>query len=161
MTNYITDNLVIEGAEILFRNFAGAKTQYNAEGRRNFCVIIPDDELAAKMAKDGWNVKYLRPREEGDPERPYIQVKISFSGRPPMVKLITSSGQTMLDEDTINILDYADIKNVDLIVGPYNYNINGRSGVTGYVRSMYVTIQEDEFASKYAEPSPSDVPFDI
>ena len=157
--NYVTDNLVIENAEILFRNFSGAQSQYNPKGSRNFCVIIPSDDLAEKLSSDGWNVKYLQPREEGDPARPYIQVRVSFSGRPPIIKMITSSGQTMLDEHTINMLDYADISNVDLIVGPYNWNVNGKSGVKGYVRSMYVTIREDEFAAKYATPSPDDIPF--
>lgn len=157
--NYVTDNLVIESAEILFRNFSGVQSQYNPAGSRNFCVIIPTEDIAEKLSADGWNVKRLRPREEGDPERPYIQVNVSFSGRPPIVKMITSSGQTMLDEETIGMLDYADISNVDLIIGPYNWNVNGKSGVKGYVRSMYVTIREDEFAAKYAAPSPDDVPF--
>lgn len=164
MSNYITDNVSIEDAEILFRNFAGKQSAYNPAGSRNFCVIIPDDALADKMAADGWNVKRLRPREEGDPERPYIQVNVSFNGRPPMVKLISSSGQTILDEDSIDMLDFVDIDTVDLIVSPYNWRVNGKSGVKGYLRSMYVVVQEDEFAKKYAPssangPADDDLPF--
>ena len=161
MAERVTEQLTIENADILFRNFSGKQTQYNAAGNRNFCVIIPSEELASKMAADGWNVKYLQAREEGDPDRPYIQVNVSFGGRPPLIKLITSDGQTTLDESTVDMLDWADIKNVDLIVNPYNWSVNGKHGVKGYVKSLYVTIQEDEFAKKYKTPSPDDmnVPF--
>lgn len=158
MTKYITDTVSIEDAELLFRNFSGAQSPYNPAGSRNFCVIIPDEGLAEKMAGDGWNVKRLRPREEGDPERPYIQVNVSFTGRPPMIKLFSSSGETMLDEESVSMLDFVDIKTVDLIISPYNWTVNGKSGVKGYLRSMYITINEDEFAKKYAH-SQDDIPF--
>lgn len=157
----VVDNLSIEGAEILFKNFSGAQSQYNPAGNRNFCVIIPDISLAKKMAEDGWNVKWLQPRDEGDESRPYIQVNVSYKGRPPLIKTITSHGQTLLDEETVGMLDWADISNVDLIVNPYNWEVNGKRGVKGYVKAMYVSIAEDEFAAKYQEPTPFDenVPF--
>ena len=158
MSNYVTETVSIEHADILFRNFSGAQSAYNPAGSRNFCVIIPDEGLAQKMLEDGWNVKRLRPRNEGDPERPYIQVNVSFSGRPPMIKMFSSSGQTVLDEESVSMLDFVDIENVDLIVSPYNWTVNGKSGVKGYLRSMYITIQEDEFAKKYAN-SDEDLPF--
>lgn len=156
----VTENLVIEDAEILFRNFSGAASQYNNAGKRNFCVIIPTEELAEKLTRDGWNVKYLQPKNEGDEPRPYIQVNVSYNGRPPLIKTITSNGQTQLGEDTVSMLDWADISKVDLIISPYNWELNGKSGVKGYVRSMYVTIEEDVFAARYSAPSPEDsVPF--
>ena len=57
--------LMIENAKIIFRNFAGKEGMYNAEGDRNFCVLLEDD-LAEQLVKDGWNVKTLRAREEDD-----------------------------------------------------------------------------------------------
>src|SRR3954465_11535199 len=35
------------------------------EGDRNFAVLL-DDEVAAAMNEDGWNVKWLKPREDAE-----------------------------------------------------------------------------------------------
>ena len=148
--------VMFEDAEIIFKNFAGREGQYNVAGNRNFAVIIPDEKTAQDLIKIGWNVKYLKAREEGDEETPYLPVAVKFEGRPPNVVMITSRARTKLDADTIEALDYADISKVDLVVNPFDWNANGKSGTKAYLKTMFVTINEDELERKYAMEEPGD-----
>lgn len=150
----VTDNIKIEGAKLIYKNFRGLGNNFNSEGNRNFGVLI-DDELADKLIADGWRVKRLRAKED-DPdqyEQPWMPVKVKFGQYPPIAVLITSRGKTRLDEETIGQLDFASIKTVDLIIRPYNYPaMNGRpAGVSAYLKSLYVTVNEDDLALKYAD----------
>lgn len=147
------DNTVLmEGVRIIFRNFAGKEGQYNREGDRNFAVLL-DDATAEAMTEDGWNVKWLQPRseEEGETRQAYLPVSVNFRGRPPRIVQITSRGRTNISEDSVEVLDWVDILNVDLIVRPYAWTVNGKSGIKAYLQSLYITIQEDPLEQKYAE----------
>lgn len=139
---------MVEDATIVFRNFEGRETQYNRKGDRNFAVIL-DEDTAVQMLDDGWNVKYLTARDEGDTDTPYISVAVNFENRPPRVVLLTSSSRTQLNVDTVEVLDFADIKLVDLIARGYDWSVGEKSGTKAYLQSMFVTINEDALEKKY------------
>lgn len=144
------DNLRIEDTRVIYRNFAGKPTKYNVQGgKRTVGIILPDVETGEALAKDGWNVKYLRDRDTDEVDAAFISAKISYDNKPPKIVIVTNRKQTYLDAESVEILDYADIQNVDAVLTPYVYDVGGKSGISAYVKTMYVTVQEDEFADKY------------
>lgn len=145
------ENVTLEGVKLIFSNFGGAEKPFNKEGDRNFGVLL-DDETAEAMQLDGWNVKYLKPRDEGDKPQAMIRVKVNMkSGRKPRIFMVTSRNKTMLDEASAEVLDWSNIKAADVTLNPYAYDVNGNTGITAYLVSIYATIEEDYLDLKYAD----------
>ena len=134
--------VVIKKAQIIFRNFSGSAKRFNEEGRRNFCVLLTDD-MANVMERDGWRIHWPA---ETNPDRdrllPYLKVNVSFSKIPPVIYLVSSKGKKMLNEDTVKILDWAEIDHVDM-------KLNKSRNNGAYLRSLWVFIVEDELEEMY------------
>lgn len=144
-----TNNIILEDATLMFRNFAGREREFNSEGDRNFSVLL-EPKMAKAMKDDGWRVKQLKPREEGEEGDYHLKVNVNYAkGRPPRVVLISSRGRTDLGSDEVDILDWADIKKCDLIVNGWWSDMAG-GGYSGFLKSLFVTINEDDLELKYA-----------
>lgn len=151
----MTDNkkesyVLLEDCKIIFRNFTGKETPMNREGDRNFCVLL-DPANSENLMAEGWNVKHLQPREDGDLPQPYLQVKVAFGKYPPRVVMFTATGRSDLDEKSIANLDWAEIKKADLTIRPYSWDVQGKAGIKAYLKSLYITIVEDPLELKYLD----------
>ena len=137
--------ITIRNATIFKSNFSGKEVPpYNPEGRRNFCVFIDDLNVAEDMEKDGWNIRWLQPRNEGDSKKAFLSIAVNFTKRPPKIVLLTSKGETVLTEETVGMLDWAEKEQVDLTINPRPWVDNGRNRIKAYLRTLKVRIYEDE-----------------
>jgi hypothetical protein len=152
----VTENINIANARIGFRNFSGKEGQYNPQGNRNFVVFLDDINVAKALEEEGWNIRWLDPRDPAEEAQPILSIRVQYSYYPPKIILVNSEGkQTNLREEDVSILDWADIERVDVTVRPYNYNVHGKDGVKAYLKTMYVTLQEDPWEKKYINPPDS------
>lgn len=147
--NNRSNNITLEDVTIAFRNFSGAESSYNRAGDRNFAILL-DAETADRLARLGWNVKTLNAREEGDEPQPYIQVALSYKVREPKIAIVTSKGMTYLPEGLVDQLDWVDIETADVILNPYEWRVNGKTGIKAYVTTLVVKIVEDYLINKWS-----------
>ncbi len=143
----------LENVRIGFRNFEGREGPYNKAGDRSFAVFL-DRVTAEAMAADGWNIKF--PKEslnqidpDQEPRDAYLQVTVGFDFYPANVILVSNGRPTKLTEQEVQMLDWAEIENVDLVLRPYEWSVNKSSGIKAYLKSGYFTIVSDPFAHKY------------
>jgi hypothetical protein len=149
------ETITIEDAELVWPNFKGKEGRFNRDGQKTFCIFLPEAEVDGLKA-NLWNVKYTNPREDDEDHviRPYLPVEARFDPKPPKIVMITNEGKTrtFLDEDSVEVLDYADIKTVDVVLNPYDWTMpNGDTGRKAYLKTMFVTINEDALERKYAK----------
>lgn len=144
------NNLIVEDARIAVKNFSGKETQYSRSGTRYFCLLL-DPDTAEKMARDGWKVKTFKLRSGEDVPQSYIQVEVRFNAYPPKIVMVTKSGKIMLTEETVGMLDWTEITKIDVVVRPRYWETGNASGIKAYLKTMYVTIEEDEFEGSYAD----------
>lgn len=148
--NFERNILQIEDARIIYRNFAGIGSKYNREGDRNFAVIIPNQEIADELIKDGWAVKIKPPRDVDDSPFMYLPVKVRFNNRGPAAYVKSGSSVQRLNEDTIGMLDEIDIQSVDMDLKPYDWEVNGKTGRSAYLQAINVIQNIDRFGAQYA-----------
>ena len=141
--------LEIEDARIMFRNFRGEGDKFNREGERNFSVVIPNEEIAEELRRDGWNIKEKMVEDGTVYYR--LPVKVKFSARGPAAYVVSGSNATRLNEDTIAMLDEIDIQSVNMDIRPFEWEVNGKTGRSAYLQAIEVIQNIDRFGAKYAE----------
>lgn len=155
----IRNNLELENTQIIFKNFSGRRDDFNAEGNRHFSIVITDRSLVEELIESGYNVKRFKETDENNNPDYYLQVKVKFGDYSPTIKMITGVAKVNLNEDTVCNLDNADIAYADLIITPYHWERQGRTGTSAYLKTGYFVLEEDRFASKYNESNDDEIPF--
>lgn len=170
--NYIT----IENTRFIFTtNFSGDPSRSNfGDDRRTCSIIVPSEEQAKDLSKAGFTVKATKPssRRGDDPDNfvpeYFVDTQVKYKKRngeavkyPPSVNLIPGPGQpkVALTEETIGCLDHIRVKNVNVVLNPWERD-DGSLGL--YIRTLYVEqdTDDDPFASRYSvEPEFADEPF--
>lgn len=144
--------LKLANVRIGFRNLEGREGPFNRKGERSFVVFL-DSVTAENLLSQGWNVKYPKPNPEIAPEEdirePHIQVTVAFENFPPDVYMIANNNPTKLTENSIATLDWAELENIDLVIRPYTWEVQGNSGIKAYLKKGYFTIVSDQFTDKY------------
>ena len=176
--------LRLTNTRMIFKNFSGKKSDFNAEGDRNFGAVIMDPETVKYLVEDGIRVKTLRPRPD-DPdgqETYWMKVKVNFASRqPPKIYLIKADPEdpenqskmtsVQLDEETVNQLDWihpSSILRIDMNIRFSRYpDRPGRpGGISNYLDALYVTVEDDPLERKYrgirgvGDSGDDDLPFD-
>lgn len=163
----MASQLSLKSARVGFKNFRGLEGDYNRAGDRNF-VIFMDPEEAKILEEEGWNIKWpklsLEEVDAGEENQyrrdPYLPVSVDMVKYPANIFIVREDPQspsanaqgfvtTQLDANSVDVLDTAIILNADVVIRPYNWSVNGNSGVKAYLKNMYVELDEDEFSSQY------------
>lgn len=151
------NNLIIENARIIFKNFSGVPGKYNKDGRRSFNVVIEDQDTALNLKAQGYNIKPLPPKDPQDDLVYILKVTVEFNSKnPPKVYKISGDGSRVsLGAESVSCLDYVTIKSADLNINPWDYSRNvpikdGEPWISAYLNSGYFVVDEDPLEAKYA-----------
>ena len=165
MPNNLPRTIAIEDTRFIFStNFAGdaSNDRFNDE-RRKANLIIPDEKLAHDLLDMGFKVRMTKPRQDDDPEnyKPeyFVPILLKYRTRDgrevrylPKVYLVKDGGTPiLLDEDTVGTIDKIRVKNVNVVLNPYEYDPI-KKAVSLYVRTMYVEqdMDDDPFQNRYS-----------
>lgn len=161
------NDLEIEDAQIkwAWSHFNGAADTFNAEGNRDFVVVLnPDYARSLMEIPEGWNIKEYEGREEGDESEFTIKIKISYRFEPPKIFFLKEkevvdpeTGEKSMqlrkfrveNEAELNDITRATVKRIDFVAKPSRWMRNGEAGVTPYLSEMYVHMQESKIGSQY------------
>lgn len=150
-------NITIFGARVRYRNFSAKPDKFEPIGTRFFSVFL-DNDLAERLALDGWNIKWKAPVHPQDPPQAYLKVYVRFSHYPPKIKTVTAEGKRSLEEKDVSKLDWADVEKWNLIIRPYHWDVAGKRGIKAMLQSMTVYIAEDELEAELRDVPDLDSP---
>ena len=146
-------HLELEGVKLIFKNLKGEKTLYKPAGYRGFSVLIEDHDMAAHLISLGWPLKQLNPPDADFPDdfSYHLPVRVNFDSRyPPQVFRVKGEDVLPLTESSVAMLDHATIMYADLDIAPNEWHVQGNSGISAYLNTMYAVVRQTRLDAKYA-----------
>lgn len=160
----IGKTIAIDNTRFIYQTqFSGDPTKDRfGDARRKCNILIPDMEQVRDLIKAGFTVRETKPRPDEDladfqPEY-FVTAILKYRNRngmpvkyPPKVYLVNENDEPVLQsEDTIALLDDMRIRNVNVILNPYEYD-PANHGMSLYIRTMYVEqdMDDDPYAALY------------
>lgn len=160
----IGKTIAIDNTRFIYQTqFSGDPTKDRfGDARRKCNILIPDMEQVRDLMKAGFTVRETKPRPDEDPNdfQPeyFVTAILKYRNRngmpvkyPPKVYLVNENDEPVLQsEDTIALLDDMRIRNVNVILNPYEYD-PANHGMSLYIRTMYVEqdMDDDPYAALY------------
>ncbi len=135
-----------------FSHFDGRAGTFNDEGDHNFTIIL-DPEFAETLLEvpDGWNVKKYQPADETEPPEYTLSVKISYRFEAPKIFFIRGDRKYKANQEDLGDIRRSSAEKINIVVTPSRWVNGNRTGVSAYLREMYVTIRESRFADEYRD----------
>lgn len=97
--------------DLIYRNFRGEGGAYNQEGKRNFNVVIRDEEVANRLADMQFRIKQ-KFNEDG---AWVLKIHVNFLSKyPPEVTYVNGRKMEHIGESTAYILDKKKAECVDI-----------------------------------------------
>lgn len=146
-----TGHYIIKNAHIQFPNFAGEEQSFNAAGKRNFRLIIPE-ELYNELNDRGVYVRARPPRDETEPAQYYVKVGVYQSSD---VRIYSGKALVQLDPEDFAQIDSeyrkGHIQNVDV---EFHVSVNRMvPSATPYVRldTAIITVGKSRLLDDYED----------
>lgn len=148
------NNINLAGHRIFARDLDGAKAEKKGYARRRTFLVALDPEEAENLAREGWPVDFLEPKNPEEDGVHYLKVYVVYGKIPPKVVILnpfTKRKQT-LNENTITQLNWISIQDIpDMIIRPFKWQRAGNEGIHCYLNAMHVLKKIDPFDEKFSE----------
>ncbi len=168
----IPNKVKANGEKICFRNFEGRKEKWNDAGNRNFTLSLPED-IATELNERGFNVR-MKTTETQDGPRTYYNLKVNlkYYGAqydPKVYFMQADGGHTVLDENSVKLLDDMRFAEVAMDIYPKTYidMKTGEEKISARLNKLLFTQEVDDFEREFALtssesaslPEDDDLPF--
>lgn len=155
-----TNRLTFHNVELRRRNFSGVKDDFNERGNRQVLIVVGKQhaydlgfdsvtDMFNALKADDWKVKRFNATDENnDPDMYFPATAVYYDRDKSSIFMKTGRNSRLLTEQTVGLLDSADIENTDVILSKHYYDSHGKQGYNVRIKSMEVTVIEDEICAR-------------